>query len=200
MSSDHPEHGSITMAFAALRGGGERGVEELWQRFFPRLVALAHKNLASAPRRVADADDAVQSAFLSFYQRSRAGEFGDLLKRDDLWRLLGVITARKAAQLARRERALKRGGGNVVGERGLTGCEDDAVPLAELAVQLPAHDFDLCCQELIDALDEPLRPYAILRLLGHTNREIADQFGCTERKVERKLSLIRLKWQQFLKD
>jgi DNA-directed RNA polymerase specialized sigma24 family protein len=30
--------------------------------------------------------------------------------------------------------------------------------------------------------------------LGFRNREIADRLGCTERTVERKLDLIRLKW------
>jgi DNA-directed RNA polymerase specialized sigma24 family protein len=65
---------------------------------------------------------------------------------------------------------------------------------------MPAHDVDLCCQELIDGLEEPLRPYAVLRLLGYKNREMAAEFGCTERKVERKLQLIRLKWEAALKD
>ena len=40
------------------------------------------------------------------------------------------------------------------------------------------------------------RELEVLRLLGRgaSNREIADQLDCTERKVERKLHLVRLKW------
>ncbi len=189
----HP--GSITLAFAELRAGGPGAVDRLWQRFFPRLVAVANKTLAGYPQRVADADDAVQSAFLSFYGRAAAGEFGDLLRRDDIWRLLGVITARKAKKLARHERAAKRGGGEVLGEQELAGPDGER-QLAELAATLPVQEFDLCLAECLESLDEGLRPFAVLRLLGYTNREIAQQFDCTERKVERKLNLVRLKWQR----
>jgi DNA-directed RNA polymerase specialized sigma24 family protein len=193
-----PNPGSITVAFAQLRAGGQQGVGQLWQRFFPRLVALANKTLLGRPQRVTDADDAVQSAFLSFYERAVAGEFGDLLRRDDLWKLLGVITARKALKQARRERAAKRGGGQVVGEGALAGPEGEG-KLEDYAAQLPVQEFDLCCQELMDVLEESLRPFAVLRLLGYKNREIAEVFDCTERKVERKLALVRLKWESELK-
>ena len=63
---------------------------------------------------------------------------------------------------------------------------------------LPSHDFDLCCEEWLLMLDEELRQYAVLRLLGHTNRDIAGIFQCTERKVERKLNLIRQIWSEAL--
>ena len=33
------------------------------------------------------------------------------------------------------------------------------------------------------------------KLIGNKNQEIAGKFGCSERKVERKLNLIRLKWE-----
>jgi DNA-directed RNA polymerase specialized sigma24 family protein len=187
--------GSITQAFALIRGGREQGAEQLWQRFFPRLLALARKTLAGRPQRMADADDAVQSALATFCTRATAGEFGDLLTRDELWKLLGLMTARKALRQSRRERAARRGGGRVLDEGALGPDAENPARLAELTATLPAHDVDLCCQELIDSLEEPLRPYAVLRLLGYKNREIAEQFNCTERKVERKLNLIRMKWE-----
>jgi DNA-directed RNA polymerase specialized sigma24 family protein len=198
VSSSDPIAGSITMAFAELRTGGKQGVSQLWQRFFPRLLALARKNLVGRPQKMADADDAVQSAFMSFYARAVAGEFGDLLRRDDLWSLLGVITARKALKQARHERAAKRGGGKLVDQAALEGDDGDRLKLEELAAQLPTHDVDLSCQELIESLEEPLRPYAVLRLLGYLNREIAVEMDCTERKVERKLQIIRMKWENQL--
>lgn len=188
--------GSITLAFAQIRSGDADGAAALWQRFFPRLVALAKKTLTGRPQAMADADDAVQSAFLSFYQRAALGEFGDLLTRDDLWKLLGVITARKALKQARREGAAKRGGGRLIEENALRGPDGEA-QLADWAATLPVHEFDLCCQEMLDSLDESLRPYALFRLLGYKNREIAEALDCTERKVERKLNLVRLKWEKF---
>ena len=43
-------------------------------------------------------------------------------------------------------------------------------------------------------LPDDLRPFAVLRLMGYRNREAAEQMNCTERKVERKLNLVRDAW------
>lgn len=192
--------GSISQFFGQLRAGEEAAADRLWQRFCPRLLALARRTLAGRPQRVADADDAVQSAFASFCLRVRGGEFDRALDRNDLWNLLGLFTVRKSHKQVRRERAAKRGGGHVVGESELTVDLDLASPFEAIAGPLAAAEFDLHSEELLLSLDEELRPFAVYRLLGHTNREIADAEHCTERKVERKLHLIRLRWQQAAAD
>jgi RNA polymerase sigma factor (sigma-70 family) len=187
------ECGSITQFFGQLRTGNPTAAEALWERYFPRLLGLARKALTGRPQRVADADDAVQSAFASFCLRVRAGEY-DINDRNDLWGLLGVITVNKARMQARREDAQKRGGGRVVGEDALTRSDGSPLPLDENAA-LPSGDFDIHCEELLEQLEPELRQFALLRLLGYRNREIAQMHDCTERKVERKLNLIRLRWQ-----
>jgi DNA-directed RNA polymerase specialized sigma24 family protein len=186
------DSGSVTRFFSQLQAGEPAAAEALWERFFPRLVALARQTLAGRPQRVADADDAAQSAFASFCLRARAGEFaiGD---RNDLWNLLGVITVNKARIQVRREAAEKRGGGRVVGEGELTRPDGSPLHLEEAAV-LPPADFDCHCEDLLNQLEPELRQFAVLRLLGYRNREIAEMHDCTERKVERKLNLIRLRW------
>lgn len=70
--------------------------------------------------------------------------------------------------------------------------------LDDLIGKAPTKDFDLACEELLLQLDEPLRRIALSRLLGFTNDEIAVELGCTRRKIERKLALIRLNWQRHL--
>jgi DNA-directed RNA polymerase specialized sigma24 family protein len=184
----------VTRFFGQLRAGDPAAAEALWERFFPRLVALARKTLAGRPQRVADADDAVQSAFASFCLRVRAGEF-EVRDRNDLWNLLGVITANKARTQARREAAEKRGGGRVVGEAALAGPDGSPLPLDEAGASLPTAEFDLHCEDLLNRLEPELRDFAVLRLLGYRNAEIARVHDCTERKVERKLNLIRLRWE-----
>ena len=79
----------MTLFFSQLRAGNADAAEALWQRFFPRLVALARKTLAGRPQRMADASDAAQSAFASFCQRVRGGEV-HINDRSDLWNLLGI--------------------------------------------------------------------------------------------------------------
>jgi RNA polymerase sigma factor (sigma-70 family) len=193
---DEEAQGSISQAFEALQAGDSAAAGRLWERYFPRLLGLARKALAGRPQRVADAEDAVQSAFASFVRRAQQGAFAAGLDRDDLWSLLGVIAVRKARRQARREAAAKRGGGRVLDEAALANPadRDDRAGLDALA-HAPAAEFDLHCAEMLAQLDDQLRTVALLRLLGHKNREIADQLGWTERRVERKLARIRLCWE-----
>jgi len=150
--------------------------------------------LADRPKQVADADDAAQSAFASFCLRARAGEF-QIQDRTDIWNLLGVITANKARMQVRRELAAKRGGGRVVGETVLAQPDGSPLKLEELAVDSSAGEFDLHCEDLLHRLEPELREFALLRLIGYRNAEIAAMHDCTERKVERKLHLIRVRWE-----
>lgn len=186
--------GSVTHFFGQLRTGDPAAAEALWARFFPRLVALARSTLRGRPQRVADAEDAALSAFTSFCVRAKAGEF-DLADRSDLWNLLGVITTNKARMQTRRELAAKRGGGRVIGEAALIRPDGSPLPLDEAGSDSSAATFDLHCEELLNRLEPELREFAVLRLLGYRNAEIAALHGCTERKVERKLNLIRARWE-----
>src|SRR5215208_3819742 len=107
MSSD----GSVTRWLAPLQGGDSAAAEKLWRRYFPRLVGLARKKLTDAPRRAADEEDVALSAFDSFCRLAEQGRFPGLADRDGLWKLLVVITVRKAGRLRRDEGRQKRGGG-----------------------------------------------------------------------------------------
>ena len=46
--------GSITALVERLKGGDQEAVRLLWQRYYPRLVALARRKLQGDSRRVAD--------------------------------------------------------------------------------------------------------------------------------------------------
>ena len=186
------------MILHQLMAGDDAAVSALWQRFLPRLLALSRKTLAGRPQRMADADDAVQSAFASFWKRAAGGEFGEPLDRHDLWNLLGTITVRKSLRQVRNERAAKRGGGRVVNEAALHRPDGSRGSLDDVAGQYSPADLDLNCSELLSGLNEELREIAVLRLLGYRNNEIAEQLVCTERTIERKLSLIRQEWEALL--
>src|SRR5262245_49034931 len=110
--------GSVTLLIHQLKAGNEDAAQLVWERFFTHLVQVARKRCAGIPRRAADEEDVALSAFDSFCRRHVRGEF-DLQNRDDLWRLLVLITVRKAADAVQHESRLKRGGGRVVGESGL---------------------------------------------------------------------------------
>src|SRR5262245_37262987 len=107
MASD----GSVTRWLGQLQGGDPAAAQQLWERYFRRLVGLARQRLRGAPRRVADEEDVALSAFDSFCRNAEAGRFPHLLDRDGLWQLLVVITVRKATHLVRDQCRQKRCGG-----------------------------------------------------------------------------------------
>jgi DNA-directed RNA polymerase specialized sigma24 family protein len=55
-------------------------------------------------------------------------------------------------------------------------------------------------REMLEKLnDDLLRRLAIGKLEGYQNNELADRLGISQRAVERKLNLIRQKWEGELK-
>ena len=144
------------------------------------------------------------SAFNSFCAGAARGKFPQLADRDDLWRLLVVITARKAMAQANRQGRQKRGGGRVVEEavlfgQDLEGGDGSLAGLEQIAAGGPSPEFAAMmaeeCRRLLDALDDDsLRQVAVSRMEGYNNDEIAEQLGCARRTVARRLDLIRKTW------
>src|SRR5262249_20885336 len=147
-------------------------------------------------RRVADEEDVALSAFDSFIHRAAAGRFPRLEDRDDLWKVLFVLTVRKAIDHARREGRRVRGGGQVRSLEQLTGLEAGELAALEPGPELAAEMADEC-RRLLDRLgDETLRSVAGWKMEGYTNVEIAARLGCVEQTVERKLQRIRRRWER----
>jgi DNA-directed RNA polymerase specialized sigma24 family protein len=192
----------ITQWLDRLRAGDPSAAQPLWERYFVRLVQLARKQLEGVRRASADEEDVALSAFHSFCRAAEDGRFPDLRDRDELWRLLVVMTERKAIDQVRAQARLKRGGGRVVGESALDRSEAgaEAQGLASLPDREPTPSFaaELAeeCQRLLGLLpNDGLRSIAMRKLEGHTNESIADALGIALRSVERKLSVIRAVWE-----
>jgi DNA-directed RNA polymerase specialized sigma24 family protein len=189
---------SVTNWIQSLKSGDADAAQRLWQRYMEDLIRLARSRLRGAPRAVADEEDAALGAFDSFCRGAARGRYPQVADRADFWRLLVVITERKAIDQAQRERRHKRGGGKVIGtldpasadrQGGAAGIAD-VRPTPELAA-LVADE----CRRLFGRLrDDSLRDVARLRMEGYTNEEIAGRLGCSLRSVARKLELIRRTW------
>ncbi len=183
-----------------LKGGDPAAAQDLFEEYFQQLLRFAQRKLGPAPRRAADEEDVVLSAFNSFCLGAAQGRFPQLKDRDDLWKLLVTITARKALRQAQHARRQKRGGGKVRGESAFLGpktSEHDGIDQIVGREPTPAFAAELAeeFQRLLDRLgDETLRRVAVLKMQGYTNEEIAAQLGCALRSVERKLGGIRKIW------
>jgi DNA-directed RNA polymerase specialized sigma24 family protein len=186
---DSQRHESVTHWLRQLTESDDSAAQQqLWNRYFIRLTALARTRLTGAPQRDADEEDVVLSAFNSFFSAARAGRFPELHDRTGLWPLLVKITARKAINQVKRQQAKKRSSNveeQVVDIAHLVGDEPTPQFAAEVAEQV---------QRLLGQLDAELRTVAVMKLEGFTNVEIADHFGVVERSIARKLARIRLEW------
>jgi DNA-directed RNA polymerase specialized sigma24 family protein len=189
-----PEGGSISRCIAELKRGNHKAAQELWARYFRRLTSLARSRLRASDRRVTDEEDVALSAFDSLCRRAQEGRFPRLDDRDDLWRLLVVITMRKAIGVSQRERRPRHGGGviRLLSELDITEVERvlGGEPTPELAAEAAEQ-----CRHLFGLLgDGSLSHVAQRKLEGCTNAEVAAELGCVEATVERKLQRIRGLW------
>jgi DNA-directed RNA polymerase specialized sigma24 family protein len=198
------DDGSVTIWLGVLKAGDQAAAQPLWERYFQCLVHRARARLRSMGRRgaAADEEDAALSAFDSFCAGVARGRFPKLDDREDLWRLLVTIAARKCVDQARRDGRQKRGGGRVLDEAAL----DDprgagrSAGLDALIGPEPTPAFAALVAEehrrLLDGLgDETLRRIALLKMEGCTLDEIATELGCARRTVVNKLQLIRMRWE-----
>jgi DNA-directed RNA polymerase specialized sigma24 family protein len=198
------DDGSITRWIGDLKAGGDSAAQHLWERYFNRLVHLARSRLRSVRRAGAihDEEDAALSAFDSFCRGAASGRYPQLADRDELWRLLVVITVRKVLGQLKRQSAQKRAGGRLVGESALIGGDAaggaglDLIAGNEPSPELAAQVVDEYRRLRGGLRTEALRRVLDLRLEGYTREEIAQRLGCAERALKRKLELIREAWLQ----
>ena len=174
----------ITLWITQVKEGQRAAVQQLLERYFGRLVQLARARLQGRPGLAAYDEDVALSAFNSLCLGAERGRFPRLLDRDDLWRLLAVLTVRKAIDLQRRRRPEETAGPGDLEQ--LLSRE----PPPELAAEL-AEEY----RGLLDRLgDAQLQAVALWKVEGYSNEEIAVRLGCVVRSVERKLQRIRILW------
>jgi DNA-directed RNA polymerase specialized sigma24 family protein len=190
---------SVSRWLEGLKTGDDADIRRLWDRYFHRLVALAGSRLPGRGRRDSDEEDVALSAFQSFCERARRDQFPQLDDREDLWKLLSTVTARKAIRAIEHRNRAKRGGGRVLGESALEHDGQIDQGMAQIIGHEPtpesAAEFAEDVERLLSGLgNETLRSIALRKLEGHSSSEIAAELGISARSVDRKLEVIREIW------
>lgn len=188
---------SVSVWMEQLKAGDAAAAQLLWDRYFVQLVGVARKRMYGAARALADEEDVALSAFKSFFLAAEKGRFPKLDDRDDLWKVLVVIAERKALNLMRDQRRLKRGGSAAA----IGGQADGSDLVANVPGREPTPFFAALmveeCNRLLATLDnETLRQLALDKMEGYSNEEIAKRRSLALRTVERKLGLIRRLWEE----
>lgn len=191
----------ITIWINQLAEQPETSMEMIWRNYYDKLLSVARRRMRDMPRRHMDEEDVVVDAMNSLFQGVQAGRFPDLNDRNDLWKVLLTITARKAAKAIRANKTQKRGGGQLRGESVFQNPNNDgeAPGIGNVLGNEPtpelAEDIIKQCEELLEQLDDPvLVKIAVLKLEGFSHQEISDELGIAVRSVERKVRLIRNLW------
>ncbi|MEM7455775.1 MAG: ECF-type sigma factor [Planctomycetota bacterium] len=194
-----PESNNVSHWINLIKDGDATAANRLWKLYFDRLVRAVRQRLYGQNRAVTDEEDIVLSVFNSFYEAAEQGRFPDLADRDDLWRLLLTMSARKVIDKRRHDQRQRRGGDVAVHSLD----NDDASAVVEAIGREPSAEMVLMMQESVEQLFShlgvgQLQDLAGAKLEGYSNAEIAGRFGCSERTIERRLHLIREKLQQEL--
>ncbi len=187
---------SITQWLQQAQDGDEYARQQIWVRYYERLIRLARSRIAAGNTRVSDEEDVVVGAFDAFFRALGDGKFPELGDREGIWRLLVVIADNKANDLHRYQNRQKRGGGQIRGHSAFLKAGGDGDHFDQIPDPAPDFADSLCltCNELLIRLKPELRQIAIWKMEGYTNQEIADELGCVEESVRRKVMLIRSVW------
>ncbi len=172
-----------------LQAGDHVAAEDLWQRYYQKMIKIAYKRLSGSTRTMADEEDVVVSAFKSFFRGLDNNRAPKLQSEDEIWRLLVTLTARKAIKQIRYESRNKR-----QGEAGK--FHHDAMPVEELIGSEPTPEFVLAItdeyRQLNERLlDDEMRLIALRKMEGYSSAEIAQELNTNLRTVQRRLTVIR---------
>jgi DNA-directed RNA polymerase specialized sigma24 family protein len=177
----------VTLLIQRLKAGDKDAIEQLWKRYFERLVRLARRRLGGNRSPVADEEDVALSAFDSVCRRSREGRFRRLVTRNDLWQILAIVTRRKAINQRKKEACQKRLHGTEAPGEGAASRQPDPPTAVQIAEE---------CRRLLEKLNDlQLQQIAVAKMEGYSNEEIARIIERSVATVERKLKLIRSIWQ-----
>jgi DNA-directed RNA polymerase specialized sigma24 family protein len=182
-----------------MQDGDADAASHLWQQFFSRLVDLARKRIQGSSRLMADEEDVALSAFKSFCVGLQKGRFASLTDRDSLWRLLVVITARKASDHVAYNRRAKR---TELRRVRPTATEINDRLVDGFVCKRPTPEVEMEMKENVTSAieelkHEDLKVIALLKLDGFTNQEIADRLQRGLSTIERKLRTMRGIWSQL---
>lgn len=183
-----------------VKHGDSVAANQIWQHYFDRLVRIVRQRLYGQNRAVSDEEDVVLSVFDSFYAAVEKGRFPDLSDRDDLWRLLLRMSARKVVDKRRHDQRQRRGGDIKLHSLNHSVQDENII---EAIGDEPSPEMVLMMQESVEKLFShlgvgQLRKLAVAKFEGYSNAELAQRFQCSERTIERRLHLIREKCQQEL--
>jgi RNA polymerase sigma factor (sigma-70 family) len=168
------------------RQGDSSAADAIFARYVERLTAIVRSRMTPALNRRIDPEDAVQSAYRSFFIRARDRKFS-LQRSGELWKLLVTITLNKLRRQVAHHRSQKRSIQRDRADFEFEGLSGEPSPLEALAAADELAAF-------MARLDPLQRQVLQMRLQEQRWDEIAKATGRSPRTVRRVLADIRRIW------
>ncbi len=168
---------------AAYKLGSESAARKLFDRYCEKLMSLSRRRISQKLASRIDPEDAVQSAFRTFFARVKENQF-TFESESDLFKLLVRLTVNKTLRQIAHHKAAKRDPGREMGQ-----APDYEGMLEQLSAGEPAAEAQLALIEEFQRFLALLAPFdrAVLELKfeGYTTSEIAAKLGSYDRKIRR---------------
>lgn len=185
-----PEEASTDL-IGRWRDGDQLAASALYQRYVERLSGVVTAQLSQKFKSRMDADDVLQSSCRSFFRRVQDGQF-EFDQDDDVWKLLVTITLNKLRNQIRKHSAAKRDAGQESRPSDNDRPDDYFVQkLASTPEPVEAFAFSETIESIADRLSPQHALMLVQRLEGHSQQEIADSFGTSDRSIRRMLDDIK---------
>ena len=178
-----------------LRRGSQDAATQLYARYAQRLRELARAQCSPDLARQVEADDLVQSVFLSFFRRASEGYY-DVPADEELWKLFLVIALNKIRTKGKFYRAAKRDVRRTLGGQWFEGSLESVAAGDEAADTL----LRLTVEDVLERLPPQHREVIRLRAEGHEVADIARQIGRSKRTTERLLQEARQRLAELLRE
>lgn len=197
MSTD-PSPGSVTRWIRELKSGNKDALSKLWDRYFPKAKQKARHHFGTDSRTVRDEEDIALSVMGALFKDA---SLLDVTDREDLIRLLLVVTKRKVLSEKRSQKSLSRGGGKVNIVTDLSDLLKNFVlnRKGEMAspdsIAVMSEQYQILMNSLPDDFH---RDIVKLKLKGKTIQEVADDLNVVPRTIHRKLKHIQTVWIETL--
>ncbi len=181
----------------------EEQIQELWDKFYPRLRISIAERVRRMQRPVASHSEIALSAFHSLIRRAKQGEFPDLSDESGFWSLLRTIAVRKANDAQKNLWAQKRGGSQPTLGQSDSQTDDGKDAIGQAAddgrSELTQVELAEVFNSILDKMpNDRYRDVILLKLQGADTQTIADCLGTTQRTVQRLLKNIKQDWEQGL--
>lgn len=200
-----PRDESISTWLLQLRAGDPDALQKLWCRYAPKVQELANARLAGGERRVSDDEDVLVSVFDRVWQTAGQGMIDSIDDKEAFEAFVVAVTIGKVIDHRRRNARQRRGGGAVRGDSvfDFHGTEAPRMGFEQVPDTRPSPEELACMAEesrhLLESLDDDeLMAIAAAKIEGRSNVEIANRLDRSVATVERRLRLIRKKWEAVL--